>query len=76
MRNKVLGIEVIPKPEDLGGMTIAEASAEFLEGRKYQQYSVAFRHFQECCGDKPLSREGRLCQLTQEHVSPDSAHVR
>ncbi|MBV9342594.1 MAG: hypothetical protein JO159_17125 [Acidobacteria bacterium] len=31
MRNKVLGIEVIPKPEDLGGMTIAEASAEFLE---------------------------------------------
>src|SRR5215469_12884265 len=62
LRNRTLGIEVVPDAKDLGGMTVAESSAEFLEEvrqqrrrKTYQQYSVALRYFQECCGDKLLS---------------------
>jgi integrase/recombinase XerD len=66
LRNKALGIEVVPEPQDLGGKTVSESAAEFLEEvrqrsrrKTYQQYSVALRYFQECCGDKQLSEIGR-----------------
>jgi integrase/recombinase XerD len=72
LRNKALGIEVVAQERQLGGTTIADSCSAFLEEvhqqrrrKTYQQYNVALRYFQECCGGgKLLSEVGRSDLLT------------
>jgi integrase/recombinase XerD len=66
LRNKSLGIEVVPEEKFLGGATISESCSEFLEEvrqrsrpKTHQQYSVALRYFQECCPDKLVTEVDR-----------------
>jgi hypothetical protein len=66
LRNKALGIEVVPQEKELGGLAIAESCAEFLgevrqrsRPKTHQQYSVALRYFRESCTDKQVSEFDR-----------------
>jgi integrase/recombinase XerD len=63
LRNEALGIEVV-RDKEPDRMTIADSCADFLEEvrqrlrrKTHQQYSVALRYFQECCGEKELSTQ-------------------
>lgn len=66
LRNKALGIEVVPEEKMLGGVSVSESCTEFLEEvrqrsrpKTYQQYDVALRYFQECCTDKLVTEVDR-----------------
>lgn len=66
LRNKALGIEVVPDENVLVSATISESCSEFLEEvrqrsrpKTYQQYDVALRYFQECCTDKLVTEVDR-----------------
>lgn len=82
LRNKSLGIGVVPEEKMPGGTTISESCSEFLEEvrqrsrpKTHQQYKVALRYFQECCPDKLVTEveRGDLLKLLRFMRDPEEA---